>query len=71
MILIFRNYCAGLPEARAACADQRRRLAIGRALVRDAEVFLFDEPLVATRRAASGRAGRSRSSACTQAWALQ
>ena len=42
----------------ALSGGQRQRVAIGRALVRDVDVFLFDEPLVEPRRQAPLRAPR-------------
>ena len=48
-----RRHARHRPPARSACraqlsGGQRQRVAIGRAIVRDARLFLFDEPLVAT-----------------------
>ncbi|GAF22048.1 LOW QUALITY PROTEIN: multiple sugar ABC transporter, ATP-binding protein [Bacillus sp. JCM 19047] len=34
-----------LIESRESCQEQRQRVALGRAIVRDPKVFLFDEPL--------------------------
>ena len=51
---------------RQLSGGQRQRVAIGRAIVRDARLFLFDEPLEQPRCAAARRHARSRSSACTR-----
>jgi multiple sugar transport system ATP-binding protein len=49
----------------ALSGGQRQRVAIGRALVRDVDVFLFDEPLSNLDAKLRARNCASRSSACT------
>jgi ABC-type sugar transport system ATPase subunit len=47
---------------------QRQRVAIGRAIVRDPQVFLFDEPL-SNLDASLARPDALEIAACTSSWA--
>ena len=60
---------SGPASRNALSGGQRQRVAVGRAIVRDPKVFLFDEPLSNLDAKPAGEHPQRDWSSCTSAWA--